>query len=279
MRTRQCVTTALAALTILLLAGSPDALAQDGSRDSVVPATQRFDCIATPAAGAPFSAEAVTTWHPPANSGRPGLSMTARYYRDSAGRVRVDFVEGNGQEKVILTDAAERRAGYELDTAERVAFYASREHLASLVGGGCGDRFLVPVSMNHFVSFRGMPLDEESLGTRSLEGVEVLGTRYNTRRPLTTSGVVSVPGERWISPELKLVVSSRMEDSVVGVVGYQLRNIIRSEPPAELFQLPTEYTVTFGPYGCWTWDNPYAPAFGHSHRHGFCDDNDRPRPR
>ena len=249
-------------LTALTIVGSLGAVAQNGSPESVVPPTQRFDCIATPVAGAPFSAEAVTTWHPPANSGRPELRVTARYYRDSAGRVRVDFVEGMGQERVILTGAAGSREAYELDTATRIAFYGGREHVATLVGGGCGDRYQVPVSMNRFVAFMAMPLKEESLGTRSMEGVEVLGTRHNTRPPVTSHGVKILSGERWISPELKLVVYSRIEDSVVGVVGYQLRNISRTEPRADLFELPTDYMVTLGPYGCWLWDNPYSPHFG-----------------
>ena len=212
----------------------------------------------------------MTTWHPPANSGRPELSVTARYYRDSAGRVRVDFVEGMGQQRVILTDAAGSRGAYELDTAKRIAFYAPRGHVAMLVGGGCGDRYQVPVSENRFHAVMGMPLKEQSLGTGSIEGVEVAGTRHNTRTPVTFVGK-QFPGERWVSPELKLVVYSRIEDSVVGVVGYQLRNISRSEPPAELFQLPTDYTVTFGPYGCWTWDFPAAPDFGRAGRPRTCD--------
>jgi hypothetical protein len=136
-----------------------------------------------------------------------------------------------------------------------------------LVGGGCGDWYQVPVSMNRFVAVLGMPLNEQSLGTRSIEGVGVVGTRQNTRPPVTFDGVM-LPGERWVSPELKVVVYSRLEDSIAGVVGYQVRNISRSEPPAELFQLPTDYMVTTGPYGCWTWDFPYAPHFG---RPGTCE--------
>ncbi len=266
MTTMRCVMTAMIALTTLIV-GSPGALAQAGSPDSAVPPTQRPDCIATPVFDAPFSAEAVTAWHPPATSGRPELRVTARYYRDRAGRVRVDFVEGMSQERVIITRGAESREAYELDTANRTAFKTVRGHVAHLVAGGCGDWFQVPVSMNRFVSFRGMPLHEESLGTRSVEGVQVLGTRFNTRPPLTFNGMM-LPGERWVSPELKVVVYSRLEDSVVGVVDYQLRKISRTEPPADLFEVPTDYTVPTGPWGCWTWDNPYAPQFG---RPGICE--------
>ena len=264
MRTSRFVTTAMIALSALMIVGSPGALAQDGNHDSAVPPTERPDCIATPVFGAPFSAEAVTTWHPPANSGRPELRVTARYYRDGAGRVRVDFVEGMGKERVIITGPAASREAYELDTAKRIAFRTVRGHVAMLVAGGCGDWYQVPVSMNRFVAVMGMPLNEESLGAQSIEGVQVLGTRHNTRPPVTSHGVKVLLGERWISPELKLVVYSRIEDSVVGVVGYQLRNISPTEPRADLFELPTDYMVTMGPYGCWTWDNPYSPHFGRS---------------
>jgi hypothetical protein len=254
------------ALTTLIVSSS-SAIAQDRSLDSAVPPAQWPDCIVSPVFEAPFSAEAVTAWHPPTDSGKPELRVTARYYRDRAGRVRVDFVEGNGQERVILTRGAESNQAYELDTAKRIAFKTGRRHVAAFVGGGCGDRFLVPVLMNRFVSFRGTPLHEEFLGTRSMEGVQVSGTRFNTRPPLNFNGMM-LPGERWVSPQLKVVVYSRLEDSVVGVVEYQLRKISRTEPPADLFELPTNYTVPTGPYGCWMWDNPYAPHFG---RPGRCD--------
>ena len=262
MKATRCVTTA-AIVLLTLIVGSPGALAQFAGPDSALPPSQRPDCIATPVIGAPFSADAVTTWHPPASSGRPELRVTARYYRDGAGRVRVDFVEGMGKERVIITGPAASREAYELDTAKQIAFMTSRGHVAMVVAGGCGDWYQVPVAQNRFVAVMGMPLDDESLGTRSMEGVEVLGMRHNTRPPVTFDGVV-FPGERWTSPELKLVVYSRIEDSVVGVVGYQLRNLNRAEPPGHLFELPTDYAVTTGPYGCWTWDFPYSPQFGRS---------------
>jgi hypothetical protein len=266
MRTMRCLTTAMIALTILIV-GSPGALAQAGSPDSAVPPPQERDCIAEPVFDAPFSAEAVTAWHPPAASGRPELRVTARYYRDRAGHVRVDFVEGMSQERVIITRGADSREAYELDTANRTAFRTVRSHVAMLVGAGCGDWFNVPVSMNRFVSFRGMPLHEESLGTRSIEGVPVFGTRFNTNPPVTFNGTL-LPGERWVSPELKVVVYSRLEDSVVGIVEHHLRKISRTQPPADLFEVPTDYMVPTGPWGCWMWDNPYAPHFG---RPGRCE--------
>jgi hypothetical protein len=43
-----------------------------------------------PVLDAPLSAEATTVWHPPPSSGRGEIRATAHYYRDRAGRVRVE---------------------------------------------------------------------------------------------------------------------------------------------------------------------------------------------
>src|SRR5687767_3483051 len=69
-------------------------------------------CIAAPVRDAPFSAEAMTTWHPTPNSGTAAMQSTARYYRDGAGRVRVDFIEGMTPQRVFITLDAESRLTY-----------------------------------------------------------------------------------------------------------------------------------------------------------------------
>ena len=58
--------------------------------------------------------------------------------------------------------------------------------------------------------------------------------------------------ERWESPELKVLVYSRQSDPRTGVVEYRLTNIIRSEPPPDLFVLPPDYTVLGGAPGART---------------------------
>src|SRR4030095_702401 len=59
-------------------------------------------CISTLVRDAPFSAEAVTVWYPPTNSGRTELHVTARYFRDHTGRVRVDYLDGPSRARVIV---------------------------------------------------------------------------------------------------------------------------------------------------------------------------------
>jgi hypothetical protein len=110
--------------------------------------------------------------------------------------------------------------------------------------------------MNRFVGFFASPLDAEALGKRLMEGVRVTGARFKTKLPASVIGIGL--GERWISPELKLVVYSRREDSHVGVVEYQLRSINRADPPAHLFEVPADY-VEVAHAGCTVWENAYAP--------------------
>jgi hypothetical protein len=220
-------------------------------------------CISTPVRDAPFSAEAVTAWYPPANSGRTELRVTARYFRDQTGRVRVDYLDGPSRARVMVTPDADRGAVL-LDTAARTTTKSARMHLTMSVGADCSYSLEIPLSMNRFVTFFAAPLDAEALGERLMEGVRARGARFKTKLPASVIGMGL--GERWVSPDLKLVVYSRREDSHVGVVEYQLRKINRADPPAQLFEVPADY-VEVAPAGCTVWENAYAP---HIRRPG-CD--------
>ena len=80
------------------------------------------------------------------------------------------------------------------------------------------------------------------------------GARFTTRLPgLAGNG----QGERWMSPELEIVVYARSEDSEIGVLEYQLTGIDRAEPHARLFDVPSDY-VAASEKGTLTWENPYA---------------------
>src|SRR5262245_25186413 len=68
--------------------------------------------VRAPVMNAPFSAEATTIWQPPASTGQAALRATARYYRDSAGRVRVEqsFVgQGDRPQHIILAPEADSK--------------------------------------------------------------------------------------------------------------------------------------------------------------------------
>jgi hypothetical protein len=215
--------------------------------------------------GAPFSAESTTVWHPPAGSGRAEMQTTARYYRDSVGRVRVEqsFV-GHDQrsQRIILT--LDARTAYLLDPVARTTSMLGPRGVVELIFGFGGySEFVLPLSMNRSIGFLPVqPPDAtsavsgESLGERTIAGVLATGTRFVTQLPVGVIGVGRV--DRWVSPDLKLVVYSRSEDAAIGVVEYQLTKISRSDPPTELFELPEDFVVTQLKVPFFV-ENPYTP--------------------
>jgi hypothetical protein len=261
------------AYVVGVLLVSASSLVAQADRPDVEPAIQSTsarcaitDCILTaPVVNAPFSAEATTVWQPPPSRGLASVRATARYYRDSAGRVRVEqsFIgQGARPQHIILAPDTDSGTAYVLDpTARTVSMPSTRGFTQMMVGDGGYNQFVLVKSMRRFLVFFVMPDNvesvngpgEESLGQSSMAGIQVTGTRFVTRLPGFDNG----RAERWVSPELKLVVYSRSEDTRFGIVEYQLTNISRSDPRAELFEVPEDYRVIPFEYPL-TWDGPYS---------------------
>lgn len=55
--------------------------------------------------------------------------------------------------------------------------------------------------------------------------------------------------ERWVSTDLKVPVMIKTTDPRFGTTVTQLTNINRAEPDANLFTVPSDYTVTRGGMG------------------------------
>jgi len=154
-----------------------------------------------------------------------------------------------------VTDGADSPVVHLLDTGARTAIKTGREFLAMIVGGGCANSFQLPLSMNRLVGILGRAIDDEQpLGEQSMAGMQVTGTRFSTE--LSKSYMGMAVDERWVSPELNLVVYGRREHSELGVVEYQLKNISRTDPPAHLFNVPADYIET--PWKCMAWEPPYS---------------------
>jgi hypothetical protein len=214
--------------------------------------------------GAPFSAEAITTLHKiTVESRRPvNLSATARYYRDGTGRVRVeqplptDVSKGNEGTLVWVTlDDPEFRDGVvAVNPRTGVPGFLPRFASADCIGGGHTfavpvgydeghARFLVlvrPIDYYDVRTLQGLEPKEESLGERSIEGVTSVGHRTTIILPAGQAdpyngSPVELIDERWESPELKLLVQSRVSDSRTGTIEYRLTNVRRGEPLATLF--------------------------------------------
>jgi hypothetical protein len=93
---------------------------------------------------------------------------------------------------------------------------------------------------------RGMEAKTESLGTKTIEGVQVTGTRSTQTIPAGTIGNdkdLNITRETWYSPELKLVIQSTQSDPRFGQTTYTLKNIQQGSPDVTLFQVPANYTI------------------------------------
>jgi hypothetical protein len=225
---------------------------------------------------APFSADSTTTVTQTLGDGtRIEQSTTAKFFRDRMGRVRREQTilglgalnnGGNTQTITVDPDPGDGTA-YTLDpmtrTARRVPRVAiignlqvlrTNTGVVSLQTGGAGGRTAGPGP-------GGNRPTEESLGTRQFESVKAIGRKTTTVIPTGQIGndrPIEITDERWESPELKMLVYSRTSDPRTGVVEYRLTNINRAEPPADLFMIPSDYTV----------NQPAAPVPGARGRGG-----------
>ena len=92
----------------------------------------------------------------------------------------------------------------------------------------------------------------ESLGTKSIEGVMADGTRTTSTIPAGAIGnlmPIEVVSERWYSKELQMPVLISRRDPRTGDSLYRLRNIVKAEPPQDLFTVPADYQVKGGALG------------------------------
>jgi len=92
----------------------------------------------------------------------------------------------------------------------------------------------------------------ESLPMQTINGVQATGTRVTRTIPAGQIGnaqAIQIVHETWVSPDLKIPVMERTTDPRSGSTTIQLTNIVRAEPDPDLFQAPSDYTVTTGGRG------------------------------
>ncbi|HWS85912.1 MAG TPA: hypothetical protein VN282_02890 [Pyrinomonadaceae bacterium] len=197
-----------------------------------------------PVKGAPYSAQFVSeSTRTLADGTRISRKSDGAVYRSAEGRTRRETtlaavgpvaVEGEPARMVFINDPVARQH-YALDVNRRTV---RKLPLPDKPPGQPGPR----------------PGDEEnvkteSLGKRTVEGVEAEGTRTTITIPTGRVGndrPLEVVSERWYSPELQVVVLSSHKDPFVGDTVYRLINITRAEPAASLFEVPADYTVLEG---------------------------------
>jgi hypothetical protein len=191
-----------------------------------------------PTIGAPYKAEAVTeTSQLLADGNVIERRTSAVIARDGKGRIRREqpglalgglLVDGP---LITITDPA-ARTHVTLDRERKLAVRITLlPEGATPLPAGASD---------------GAVVKEEALGEREIEGVRAEGTRTTMTIPTNTIGnqsPIRVVSERWFSPDLQTVVFTRRSDPRFGDTVYRLVNIVRTEPPAALFEIPPEYRL------------------------------------
>jgi hypothetical protein len=216
---------------------------------------------ARPVTGAPYTAEAITeTTQVLADGNRIERRTTASIARDSRGRIRREqqalvlggLVVENQVPLVTITDPAVG-THVTLDRERRVAFRVKTPTSDPASGRG----FNVAVGpdlkagpVRAVGSPAGSPdranVQTEQLGEQEIEGVRAEGTRTTMTIPAKAIGnqsPITTVSERWYSSDLQVVVLTQRSDPRFGETVYRLVNIVRAEPPAELFEVPAEYRI------------------------------------
>jgi hypothetical protein len=232
MATRQRFVLSATALILALAAGT--AVAQEPSEPLGGPFTL------VPVLNAPFVADMTVT----VSQAGTVKKATARYFRDSQGRVRVEYEAPSPRRAnapmIAVKPEPEGRLGYMVDpVAKAIRPAPIGGGLHSIFNGGA--TVSIPISPTWFRQFvaadglRDATVLSESLGTREISGITTIGRR------------VGENDERWESAELKLVIYSHRIDAKTGAdIEYRLTKISRTEPSPDLFVVPEDYTRVQG---------------------------------
>jgi hypothetical protein len=224
---------------------------------------------------APFAAEAVTTWTPPADSGRPVYRSRSRMFRDRAGRVRVEqtFVgepDSSRRFRAFVWSDPSHRTVHIIDGSSGAAVrhsaglanmsIATQSGVDLAVTADCSISFTRP-QLWHLREYGGY--EEEALGPQLVHGVPAMGTRFagSIAVPLG-SAAREVTDVRWVARDLGLVLKSRTEDPRLGVVEHEVTRLSLVEPAPGVFDVPADADVVSGPTLTRQWvaafENPHA---------------------
>jgi len=213
--------------------------------------------------GAPYSAETVNEHVQALSDGnRIVRKTTGRVYRDSEGRVRREIDRATGGSEISITDPVagvswslnpETHVAWKTASAAGATIMNLTNMIESMKVAETRRLELLPKGFEAtgvgFAVRRGASNEtrsEETLPAKIVEGVIADGTRVTTTLAAGAIGnerPIAIVTEEWTSPELQVLVLTDRKDPREGDDTYRLQNIVRSEPAAALFQVPTDYTI------------------------------------
>lgn len=200
--------------------------------------------------GLPYSADEVTeTTQTLADGTHITQKHLVKVYRDSEGRTR-DETFGSQMGSEVQDSAPVMVSIFDPVAGARYTLNP-RDHTAHLTELRRPTPPPPPPTTGASANPRPAPPDRprpthEDLGTQVMEGVEARGTRTTTTIPAGAQGndqPIQVTTENWYSPELHLTMMYTTNDPRYGETVHRITNLVRDEPPAELFQVPPDYTL------------------------------------
>ena len=243
-------------LSVLCLVALETAAIFLGAQQPPQPASQSIVASSTNVQGirgvnrVPYSADQVTvTTQTLADGTKITQKRFARVYQDSQGRKRYEFYrsgsESAGQDELPQSiNIFDPVAGvsYTLNPRERTA---QREEERKRTAPPPAP---TPGASANLTAAR--PLlpqpTREDLGTQVIEGIEARGRRVIRTIPEGAQGndqPIQVTEEVWSSENPPLLLMRITNDPRRGETVMRLTNLVLDEPPAELFQVPADYTV------------------------------------
>jgi hypothetical protein len=199
--------------------------------------------------GAPFSAVAVTTMsHSLADGTKISNTNKVTLYRDSQGRFRkeggmpqVDEAPADLPRSFVVISDPVGSKNYLLNPDKKIAHVTQFRERGPKGGAPAADAAKGERGWGDNPN-----ATKTSLGTQSINGISAEGTRYTRVIPAGQIGndkPITITREVWYSPDLQMVVQSKHSDPRFGDTTYSLTNIQRTEPAANLFIVPSDYTL------------------------------------
>ena len=201
--------------------------------------------------GAPFSADVVrqsTQLH--SDGSRALVETRGKMFRDSQGRTRVETELTSG------AGSATRHFTTIFDPVQRISIVLNVEaktatifHLPPPSTPSAKQLKLVAAAQAAQVHKNGLArsvsASPEDLGTMTLEGFSVTGTRsaHPAKASTASDKTQTAFTESWFSPELKIELLSITQLPQALTDTTRLINIAPGEPDPALFQAPADYTV------------------------------------
>jgi hypothetical protein len=246
----------------VLLSLVQTAYAQGRSGGGIV----RLNVEAGTVKGAPYSADVINeSTQTLADGNRIVHKSVARVFRDSEGRVRREEDRGTGSPVITISDPI-AGASWTLDVDNRTArqmpglgriynLAAGRDDMERLTVVLNGLQTAVTAGGRGWIVGPGRGGEqnaEEHPAPRTIEGLRVEGVRRTSTIAAGAIGnerAIVATTEEWTSPDLKTLVLSEHSDPRTGTSTYKLVNVKRGDPPASLFQVPSDFTIVQGPAG------------------------------